>query len=195
MSCLLGFLFAGFIISEVFNLHLISFRFIFNVCFTRGCFLFLWTKEHNVFYTTFQGHVLNFSLTWWSKKYQDWCLKQLISIPNNKLNGFFFKVISLESNALSHHFLPCLKALLEGFFWNTHQLHHYALLMATIPLKWILWIIPMNLSIRKKSYGARSNELGDNSSMEIFPGIAGFTECCEQVHCHVEALLSSWYNG
>ena len=51
--------------------------------------------------------------------------KQFISIPNNKLHGFAFSVIPLESNALFHPSMPRLYALLEWFFWAAPQLHRY----------------------------------------------------------------------
>ena len=44
----------------------------------------------------------------------------------NKLTTWFlFKIIFLESNALSQPFLSCFCALLEGFYWDTSQLHCY----------------------------------------------------------------------
>ena len=46
----------------------------------------------------------------------------------NKLRGFLFKVISLESNALSHPTVPRFYVLLEGFFMDATQLHRYSLL-------------------------------------------------------------------
>ena len=56
-----------------------------------------------------------------SEKFQDWGHKQFIAKNLYKLQVFFFKAISFESNALSHSVLPCLHALLEGFFWNMFQ--------------------------------------------------------------------------
>ena len=53
------------------------------------------------------------------------CHKQFISIPNNKVHGFPFKVVPLESNALFHPALPRFCALLEGFFWDAPQLCRY----------------------------------------------------------------------
>ena len=49
-----------------------------------------------------------------------------MSIPNNRLQGFLFKVIPLEYNALSHSSLSCFYVLLEGFFWYALHLHHYS---------------------------------------------------------------------
>ena len=53
-----------------------------------------------------------------TKKKRDLRHKQFISIPSNKLHGFPFKVIPLESIALNQPSLPRFYALLEGFLWD-----------------------------------------------------------------------------
>ena len=53
---------------------------------------------------------------------------QFIAKNLYKLQVFSFKVISFESNALSHSVLPCLHALLEGFFQDMFQFRHHSLL-------------------------------------------------------------------
>ena len=84
-----------------------------------------------------------------SEKYQDCCCKQFISISTNKLNDFPFKVIPLESNALSHPSLPCFFALPEGFFWDGPQLHYYGPLLASMPLKQVPLMITLSLRGKK----------------------------------------------
>ena len=48
-------------------------------------------------------------------------VSQFISIQNNKLHCFPFKVILLKSNVLSNPFLSCFYVLLEGFLRDAHQ--------------------------------------------------------------------------
>ena len=55
-------------------------------------------------------------------------VSQMIYFKSNyKLQVVPFKVIPLESNALSHPSLPCLHALLEGFFRDPPQLRRHGL--------------------------------------------------------------------
>ena len=58
-----------------------------------------------------------------SEKFQDWGHKQFIAKNLHKL-----QVFSFESNILSHSVLPCLHALLEGFFRDTFQFRRHGLL-------------------------------------------------------------------
>ena len=74
-----------------------------------------------------------------SEKFQDWCHKLFISNPNYKLQVVPFKVIPLESNALSHPSLPHLHAVLEGFFWDPPQLRrHKVMLIAFFDVRGIV---------------------------------------------------------
>ena len=51
---------------------------------------------------------------------------------NFKLHNFPSKIILLGSNAFSHCSLPCLHALLEGFFCDVSQHYYMALWMTSI---------------------------------------------------------------
>ena len=74
-----------------------------------------------------------------SEKFQDWCHKCFISNPNYKLQVVPFRVIPLQSNSLSHPSLPCLHALLEGFFRDPPQLRrHKVMLIAFFDVRSII---------------------------------------------------------
>ena len=82
---------------------------------------------------------------------------QFILIPNKQ--GFLFKVILFESNALSHSSLSYFYALLEGFFWDAFQLYCYDPLDSLYTFKIGLLDDPFECGGEKrKSHGARSGE-------------------------------------
>jgi len=58
-----------------------------------------------------------------SEKKRDWCHWNFISIWNQTLYVFPFKIVSLKSITLFHSFLPCIYGILEGFFWDRLQFH------------------------------------------------------------------------
>ena len=93
-----------------------------------------------------------------SEKFQDWGHKQFIAKNLYKLQVFSFKVISFESNALSHSVLPCLHALLEGFFRDTFQFRRHGLLDGFHIRKTNSLDDLLELGEQKKSQGARSGE-------------------------------------
>ena len=83
----------------------------------------------------------------------------LLQTLNSKLNSFPFKVIPLESNALSHPSLLHHYALLEELFWNAPQLYQYVLLDGLHAFKMgPLSVIPLRLGKRKMPHGTRSGE-------------------------------------
>ena len=69
-----------------------------------------------------------------------------ISIPNNKLHCFFFKIVPLKSNVLSYCSLPCFYALLKGFFRDAPQLCCYSPLDGLHTFK----TGPLELGVKKK---------------------------------------------
>ena len=94
---------------------------------------------------SFQGNIQGLP-----EKQRDWCHKQFISIPNNKLHGSPFSVIPLASNTLFHPSLPRFYALLEGFFWDAPQLCCYGPLDGLHAFKMGPLDDPLELGEKKK---------------------------------------------
>ena len=122
-----------------------------------------------------------------SKKITELVSQTIFSIPNNKLHSFPFKVILLECNAVSHPSFTCLYALLEGFFWDASQLCCYSSLDSLHAFKMGLLENHFELGEKKKSHIEQNQvnrkvvQVEESSSQ---PGTAGYSGCCEQVHCH-----------
>ena len=99
-----------------------------------------------------------------------WCHKQFISIPNNKLHGFPFKVIPLESNALFHASMHCWKDS-SGMPLSSIVM---ALLMASMPSKRVPLMIPL-LEIR---WIERLFQYGDVFLSQELPDAQGVVSRC-----------------
>ena len=78
------------------------------------------------------------------------CHKQFLLIPNSQVYGFPFKVILLESNALSHSCLPHFYALDSSMMLLSFVV--MVLLMASMPSKWAHLMIFLCLGKRKVTW-------------------------------------------
>ena len=100
-------------------------------------------------------------------------------------------VIPLKSDALFHPSLPHFSALLEGFFWDATQLHHYS------PLGGLHAFKTGPLMIHWAWGKEKSNTEQDQVNREVVPvrlcssppGTAGCAGRCEQGHCRGEAAM------
>ena len=79
-------------------------------------------------------------------------LRQFISILNNKLHGFLFKIPHPDPDALCHHFLPRFYALLGGFFSDSYLLRWWSQHLQNVSPWFYLW------AWKKKPRGARPRE-------------------------------------
>ena len=117
-----------------------------------------------------------------SEKFQDWCHKQFILIPNKKLYSFPFRIISLEPNALSHPSLLRFYALLERSYWGALLFRHYGLLNGLDAFK-------------TSSFDLEGNEL---LSKPLYYFGCDFSDCCPHLYCcylkqNVSAAVSSGF--
>ena len=118
------------------------------------------------------------------------CHKELTSIPNNKLYGFPFTVIPLESNALSYPSLQYFSAillLLEGFCWGVPQRRCYVSLNGVNVFKMDPLDEPLKFEAKKKVAHDKIRQIG---RLFHYGDVRFGQKCsgrCEQVYFQGEA--------
>ena len=118
------------------------------------------------------------------EKSNDCYYKQFISIQNNKVLSFSFKIIPVESNGFSLLLFPRFYALLKGFFRDAPKLHDYS---------------PSNALHTFKTGFLDYFEFKENKNLTrieirgtVMPNAHGVLRCCVEsaTFCSVTTLVS-----
>ena len=122
------------------------------------------------------------------RKEPDWLYENCIIITITALKAVTFKVISWQSCALLHSFLPTFNSFLKGHIGNTSELHRCGPFITSMSSQRVPFMTPLSLGNKEKLHDAKSGEEGGWSWVTVFflarnSGIlravwAGALSCC-----------------